>query len=366
MKTARSVDEMDAESKPKTSKRSGRRRVLLYNAVLRRVREEIRAGAVHCLSEKEIVRRFRVSNITARRVLNELREEGVLIRKQGCGSVVLSPLERVVDLAVVIFDIYRSDDAYVTTCLQRLEGLSAAKGYHLNLYTTRQKPVSETPASLLHHLVLKRRLRAAFFVSPLAAQDALFFQRHGIPVVAMGNRYPGLSLNTVVFDHRNAVTQVMARLMDEGCRRVALLTGRPPLLDAGVITGTEEIHDAYREALRAHGVPYDPALALAREQAEEEGYAVAALLSQESATRCEAVVIPSAILARGALRYLQTHPETPLKVVAYSHVATQRPCVVQDASRLAAAAFEVAEGLLERGAAIEASRLVEIPLDVVW
>lgn len=73
-----------------------------YRAIMRALREEIALGRLppgaRLPSEHELVRRFRVSRMTAHRALRELAAEGLVTRAVGSGSFVA---ERPLDLSVL-------------------------------------------------------------------------------------------------------------------------------------------------------------------------------------------------------------------------------------------------------------------------
>lgn len=68
-----------------------------YRMIKKALLEEVRQGDYlpghSFITEREVCRNFGVSRITAIRALNDLVDEGVLVRKQGKGTFVAGPPE---------------------------------------------------------------------------------------------------------------------------------------------------------------------------------------------------------------------------------------------------------------------------------
>jgi len=66
----------------------------LYKGIKEVLKNDILKRKIGLLSESKIIHQFKVSSTTARRVLNELEEEGFIERKVGKGSIVVLPFKK--------------------------------------------------------------------------------------------------------------------------------------------------------------------------------------------------------------------------------------------------------------------------------
>ena len=123
----------------------------------------------------------------------------------------------------------------------------------------------------------------------------------GIPLVFF-DRMPELPnvCGVVVDDYRGAY-QLVAHLVAQGCRRIAHLAG-PPHLNI-----TFNRHQGYRDALLAHGLPYDERLVVALANSRETGGAAAMQQLLAGGPRPDAVFAAYDFAAAGALRVLEEH-----------------------------------------------------------
>ncbi|MBO0358168.1 LacI family DNA-binding transcriptional regulator [Hymenobacter sp. BT186] len=126
-------------------------------------------------------------------------------------------------------------------------------------------------------------------------------RQQGVPLVFF-DRMPDIpQVCGVVLDDYRGAYQVMEHLLAQGCRRIAHLAG-PPLLNT-----TFQRHRAYREALLAHGLPYEPHLVV---QLTESDMAAGAAAMEQLLQLPE---LPDAVFAAydfpagGVLQVLEAH-----------------------------------------------------------
>ncbi len=104
-------------------------------------------------------------------------------------------------------------------------------------------------------VLARRQVDGVILVSAGERSDSVStFLRSGLPVVAMDRPQPGLSLDTVLADHRQGGWLATRHLVRLGHRRIACIGG-PPRLGPGLqrVAG-------YRRALREEGLAFDRAL----------------------------------------------------------------------------------------------------------
>lgn len=121
-------------------------------------------------------------------------------------------------------------------------------------------------------------------------------QAAGLPVVAINRVLPAAApLSAVWFDHRGGGEAATRHLIGLGHRRIAHIAG-----PANRSTGVHR-REGYEAALRAVGIPLDPALVASGDYSFASGEAAMRLLWQE---RPSAVFVAGDAMALGALRAL--------------------------------------------------------------
>jgi LacI family transcriptional regulator len=126
-------------------------------------------------------------------------------------------------------------------------------------------------------------------------------RRKGIPLVFF-DRMPELpNVCGVVADDYRGAYQLTEHLIAQGCRRIAHLAG-PQHLNI-----TFNRHQAYHDALLAHGLPYDERLVVPLANSRENGGAAAMRHLLAGPVRPDAVFSAYDFAAAGALRVLEEH-----------------------------------------------------------
>lgn len=120
----------------------------------------------------------------------------------------------------------------------------------------------------------------------------------GVARVSLGMPVPGVP--SVVVDNRFGMRALIDHLIEaHGCRRVAFIEGTPKNPEA------EERFSVYREALEAHGLPYDPGLV--EPGLFKKRSAVGAMRAILARARPDAVVAANDEMALGAIEALRRH-----------------------------------------------------------
>jgi diguanylate cyclase (GGDEF)-like protein len=119
----------------------------------------------------------------------------------------------------------------------------------------------------------------------------------GRPVVLVSGEDPGLGLPVVRADNRRGMREAVSHLVEHGHRRVAFC-GWPAQPDI------RERRDAYRRALRAHGIAPDDSLVFEASSNLEAGGEAAALAMLAAGLPCTAVVAATDLNAVGLIRAL--------------------------------------------------------------
>ena len=128
-------------------------------------------------------------------------------------------------------------------------------------------------------------------------EDLRAVHARGLPLVLISHAVAGLDVPVVGPDNHAAIREVVDHLVDHGHRRIAF---------AGFLGQRDfrERHEAYRAALRAHGLPLDDDLLLPTPQTMQAAGDVAAGALLARGLPATAVVVGNDLIALGILRTL--------------------------------------------------------------
>ncbi len=193
-------------------------------------------------------------------------------------------------------------DTFFTSVYAGVQQVFAA--HHLDLVVL-LCPFDEDPYDHIRRVV-SRRFVDGLFISAIKRHDRRidYLIERQIPFMALGRSLSGGAHPWIDLDFAGVATAAVNRLAAAGHRRIALVN---PLseLNLGYVFA-----DAYRAALAANGLAYDPALLVRAETSEGGGYAaVDQLLSL--ADRPTATVLINEIMAIGVYRRLHDVGLTP-------------------------------------------------------
>lgn len=147
-------------------------------------------------------------------------------------------------LGLVISDVL---NPFFTALARAVEDEARIRGYSVIIGNADEQPELQD-----HHVrtLLDRRIDG-LLVSPTGESSSLLpdVARSGVPVVLLDRWVPGVAAPVVRTDGRPAIRDLVTHLYTLGHRRLAIITG-----PSTTSTGNERT-DAFREALRSHGLP---------------------------------------------------------------------------------------------------------------
>ena len=237
---------------------------LKYIKISKILKKEIEEKKVKFLSERAVMERFKVSNVTARRVLNDLEEEGYIERKVGKGSIVI---EKSKEIGIISYYIRDAFDLFIPEIIKGVEEKAEKKGYYLHLYTTRKKSITQTKNSLFH-LIDKKKLIGILILSPLPEDDIRFLKEEEIPFVVLANFYSKIECSYVIYDYKGVTIDICRKLYNEGKRRIGILITTKG--EYGVKRSGDLIYEGYKEFLREKGIEEETVLEVGRHMDLEE------------------------------------------------------------------------------------------------
>jgi len=195
-------------------------------------------------------------------------------------------------LGLLISDI---QNPFFTTLVRGVEDVAQRNGYSLILCNSDEDPRKEQQYI---EVLCAEQVAGAIVVPTRERQRTmrLFHERH-IPVVAVDRRIEDQHVDAVLVDNRRGARDAVSHLIANGYRRIGLVTGPPT-----TTTGRERL-DGYCQALRAAGIPHDPALEKYGPFKEESGRLLTAeLLELEEPV--DALFVANNLLTLGALEAL--------------------------------------------------------------
>ena len=278
---------------------------------------------------KEIAQESRVSIATVSRVLNgaatvdptlaeQVLKAAARLGYRPNGVARSLRLRRTMTLGAVIPTI---TNPYFTDAVRAMQDAATAAGYTLLVANSDRDPAKEDAAltTLLDRrvdgLVLVSSASAAADAAPSPALRAVLDA--ATPIVAMDRALPSLLCDRVVVDTRAGASGAVRHLVERGRRRIAFIAGPPSISTAA------EKRLGYEEALRAAGLPLDPALVLPGDYTLESGEAMAERLLRLDPP-VDAVLVANNLMTLGVLRVLLRRdvriPER-LAMIGYDDVA---------------------------------------------
>ncbi len=189
-------------------------------------------------------------------------------------------------------------DAFLTRLVEEL--ILALRAQHLRLLLDIVEEQENQQAYL--DLAQSKRIDGLILSGPRLNDPALHhLVESGFPTVVMG-WVPNEAFYCVDIDNRAAARKAVAHLLSLGRRRIACITNAPPDYLAA-----QERLQGYRDALQAHGLPYQDALVRFGDFDIESGYLQMRSLLRELTPPPDAVFVASDVVAFGALAALREH-----------------------------------------------------------
>ncbi|GIH16768.1 LacI family transcriptional regulator [Rugosimonospora africana] len=152
-------------------------------------------------------------------------------------------------LGVIVSDV---TNPFFTSMVRGVEDVAQKSGYSVMLANT-----DEDLAKEQRYLeVFAAEQIAGVVLSPASATDTRIdvLSRRGIPAVTFDRRLRTAEVDRVTINNRRAAEQATEHLIEQGCRRIAFISGPP-----GISTSSERLA-GYHAGLRRAGLPIEPGL----------------------------------------------------------------------------------------------------------
>lgn len=238
----------------------------LYQKIIEHLNDEINKGnftyGKPFCTEKQLMEKFGVSNITAKRAITELEHQGVLYRKRGVGSFVARPASsipsRPTDTSAKIYAILLpfniSTDSDFMMMVQLINSSINPRNGYLSLYTT-DRDIRREKSVLAK---LTEQNIAGLVYSPNTNDihlDVLKkFALKNIPVVILDKTVTAPFLHNVVCDNFTGARLMTDHLISLGHTKIAYISS------SGIskLTSVAERLSGYIYSMNLAGLPISP------------------------------------------------------------------------------------------------------------
>jgi LacI family transcriptional regulator len=256
--------------------------------------------------QRDLSQLCRVSEMTVRRALQELAQEGLLQARAGSGTKVVDPQQRQEQLSQTASTVARRwrigivmaslSDGYPFLS-RMMEQLDQEAGTQVR-YQLLDLPTCETDPATIAQIVPLRALDGVILMSPVNLTLVTLCQRQRIPYVLLYNDLADEQSHCIVVDYASGLLEAVAYLVHNQRRRIALVTAARQRFSTG------QMVDAYHTACQLHGLQVQAEWLVHASYEERQGYeAMIHLLG--TSPRPDAVLFASDYQARGGLVALQ-------------------------------------------------------------
>jgi DNA-binding LacI/PurR family transcriptional regulator len=255
-------------------------------------------------SERQLSETFDFSRTTIRRAIDLLVTEGLLVRRAGAGTFAAGPAHEAARSAppartpVIAFIIPTFSDPAYGEMVDGIEQEARRRGLRVIAGQSNYQP--DTENELLTAYGEDPTVRGAILVpasvdAPLPGATA--FIGHGKPLVYLGRWPRGSTSDGISADYRQGAALAVGHLVGHGHRRIAFADGRPHLPGFSLL-------DGYAEALRAAGLPVDPALVQQLDLPLAQAGLEAVRALRQARTQFTAIFARNDVTATGVVRGL--------------------------------------------------------------
>ncbi len=202
-------------------------------------------------SEEEFCRKYDIGQITVKRALRDLSNEGLLSRIRGKGTFVkinaLPTVSRRQRIAFIVPDI---EDIFISKIYKGIEEIAAAAGYQVVVYSSGR--LIEKENRNIESLGESNEKGAIIFPygGRFNAGRILELKNKEFPFVLIDRYFPEVQTDTVTVDNIGGAAAAVTHLIESGHKRIGHIGGVS-------CTANEDRLEGYRRALGKGGIAYN-------------------------------------------------------------------------------------------------------------
>lgn len=204
------------------------------------------------LGTRELAERLGVSEMTVRRDLQELSEEGLLYRQHGGASAARRPREQQEqrqhrDVGILLISrTGKYSDPFFNALLEGTDRKLQELGYRIAYINTKAQV---STAAEVRELLDSTSVSGIILVGPPLGAESVEYLKANMRAL-VGTIVPiNSDYDTVVFDGYGGIQMMVDHLVKQGRHRLGFITGYP-----------DSRRDGFIDAIAAHGLPSDPDL----------------------------------------------------------------------------------------------------------
>lgn len=247
----------------------------LYIQVRENLRNQIENGERKPLEslphETDLCNQYQVSQITIKKALADLQNEGYITRIKRKGTFVTfnkSQEKQKEDLSVgakaLAFIVPDVEDIFISEICRGIEKAAAGFGYRVLILNSNRSIEKEADNI---ELLEKSDIEGAIifpFWGRFNALQILNLKKRNFPFVLIDRYFRDIQTDTVVVDNFKGAFQAVEHLSDQGHKKIAHIMGVE-------CTANEDRFKGYRAALQRAGIPFSPFLVREIQPFETEG-----------------------------------------------------------------------------------------------
>ena len=214
-------------------------------------------------SLSEITQKYKVSKITARRVLNDLMNEGLVYTSRGKGAFVSDAIMRQesrkpkinLNQLGVVFE--HGSGYFMNDIIMGIDEEAFSRNTQISLCLSNnsyereaenlQRLIKQGITKILLFMVLSNKETAINPNIPLY----LRLQEQGIQLLLLDCRIPGFPIPAITFDDYNAYRQLVKFMKDKKCKRLAYI-----MRTDNSSTSVDRLN-GFKDGLLSNNLPYD-------------------------------------------------------------------------------------------------------------
>jgi DNA-binding LacI/PurR family transcriptional regulator len=197
------------------------------------------------LGTRELAEQFGVSEMTVRRDLHELSQEGLLRRQHGGASSLRQPRNHIrKEIGILLVSTTgKYSDPFFNAVLEGADGKLQELGYRIAYINTRAEV---STAAQARDLLQSNPVSGIILVGPPVGAESIEYLKANVSALIQTTGSIGPDLDNITFDGYYGIRQMVNHLLKRGYRRLGFITG---LYDAR--------QQAFMDGVKANDLPSD-------------------------------------------------------------------------------------------------------------